>query len=121
MSGFFPIPPTIAARRIASVPRALYAQTETEWMLRKLFRVACINDLASAGEPPAIFIEGITSDTQGNLFIVDIPYGRILKYSINEDIFTVTATWSGEPNGLALDKEGLLLVADYKEGIVSDG
>ncbi|KAI9637761.1 uncharacterized protein MKK02DRAFT_23429 [Dioszegia hungarica] len=107
MSGFFPIPPTIAARRIASVPQALYATTESEWVL------------PSAGKPPTIFLEGITSDKQGNLFMVDIPYGRILRYDIAKGDFSVVSQWDGEPNGLALRDDGHLVVADYKEGILS--
>lgn len=75
---------------------------------------------ASAGVPPAIFLEGVTSDKQGNLFMVDIPYGRILRYSISEKSFIVVAQWDGEPNGLALTEDGTLVAADYKLGIVSD-
>jgi gluconolactonase len=31
----------------------------------------------------------------------------------------VLAEWDGEPNGLAVRSDGMLLVADYKEGLVS--
>lgn len=72
---------------------------------------------ASAGGVPAIFLEGITSDKQGNLYLVDIPHGRVLRYTDGE--FEQVAQWDGEPNGLALRDDGHLVIADYKEGIVS--
>lgn len=53
--------------------------------------------------------------------MVDIPYGRILKLHIASGEFTVVAQWDGEPNGLAMGLDGKLVVADYKEGIVSLG
>lgn len=51
--------------------------------------------------------------------MVDIPYGRILRYDIAKGDFSVVSQWDGEPNGLALRDDGHLVVADYKEGIVS--
>jgi sugar lactone lactonase YvrE len=51
--------------------------------------------------------------------VVDVPYGRILKYNLALSKFTVVADYDGEPNGLALRQDGMLIVADYKEGLVS--
>jgi gluconolactonase len=51
--------------------------------------------------------------------MVDIPYGRILQYSISSGAFQLCAQWEGEPNGLALRDDGHLIVADYKDGLVS--
>lgn len=90
---------------------------------------------AGSGIPPPIFLEGPTTDTQGNLFVVDVAYGRILKCDLNDSVgeakdgedgarrkdagWSVLAEYDGEPNGLALDLDGTLIVADYKNGIVS--
>jgi gluconolactonase len=51
--------------------------------------------------------------------MVDIPYGRILKYNLSSGEFSLVCQYDGEPNGLALMPDGRLVVADYKEGIVS--
>lgn len=60
-----------------------------------------------------IFLEGPVADSQGNLYVVDIPYGRLLRISPEKDV-CVCASWDGEPNGLAATSGGTLLVADYK-------
>jgi sugar lactone lactonase YvrE len=73
---------------------------------------------ASTLKPPPIFLEGITTDTNGNLYVVD---GRVLKLDLHgSGQFSVVAEWDGEPNGLALSDDGTLGVADYKQGVVSD-
>lgn len=61
-----------------------------------------------------IFLEGPVADSAGNLFVVDIPYGRILQINANKEV-EICATWDGEPNGLAATPDGQLLVADYKQ------
>lgn len=61
-----------------------------------------------------IFLEGPVVDDIGNLYVVDIPYGRILKID-PEKAVTVVAEWDGEPNGLAATDDGRLIVADYKQ------
>lgn len=56
------------------------------------------------------------ADNEGNLFVVDVPYGRILQISPDKEV-KVCAKWDGEPNGLAATPDGKLLVADYKQVI----
>jgi gluconolactonase len=50
---------------------------------------------------------------------VDVPYGRILKRRVDEGAWTVLADYDGEPNGMAIRDDGMLVVADYKQGMVS--
>ncbi|KAF4494838.1 quinate transport [Fusarium agapanthi] len=50
----------------------------------------------------------------GNLYVVDIPYGRILKIDDDKNV-SVACTWDGEPNVLVGTADGDLLVADYKQ------
>lgn len=52
--------------------------------------------------------------SSGDLYVVDIPYGRILRISPIKEV-SVQAQWDGEPNGLAVDPEGKLAIADYKQ------
>lgn len=68
---------------------------------------------------PRIFLEGVTTDAQGSMFMVDVPFGRVLRLSLTDGSFEVVAVWNGNPNGLALREDGTLVVADYREGIVS--
>ena len=69
------------------------------------------------GETIHSFIEGPSFDRQGNLYIVDIPWGRIFRVSPS-GAFDVVAEYDGEPNGLKIHKDGRIFVADYKNGIM---
>lgn len=75
---------------------------------------------SGSGIAPPIFLEGPTTDTNGNLFVVDVGQGRILRCRIESGEWELVIDYDGEPNGLTLDREGRLLVADYKNGIVSE-
>src|SRR3546814_1471118 len=53
----------------------------------------------------------------GNLYIVDIPFGRIFRLSPEKE-FTLVAEYDGEPNGLKIHKDGRIFIADFKHGIL---
>jgi hypothetical protein len=100
---FYPPPPVLKAELYLRIPDAIRCIGEdTEW--RGGF----------AGPFKHIFLEGPVADSAGNLFVVDVPYGRILKIDVNKNV-TVAAKWDGEPNGLAATAKGDLLIADYKQ------
>ena len=63
------------------------------------------------------FLEGPSFDKEGNLYVVDIPYGRIFRVSPQGE-FSVAAEYDGEPNGLKIHKDGRIFIADYKNGIM---
>ncbi|MFL9901339.1 SMP-30/gluconolactonase/LRE family protein [Paraburkholderia fungorum] len=63
------------------------------------------------------FLEGPSFDRDGNLFVTDIPYGRILRIT-PERQWSVVAEYDGWPNGLKVHRDGRLFVADHKRGIV---
>ena len=63
------------------------------------------------------FLEGPSFDRQGNLYIVDIPYGRIFKID-QQGIFTLVCEYDGQPNGLKIHSDGRIFIADYKNGIM---
>lgn len=50
--------------------------------------------------------------------MVDVGQGRILRCVIATGDWSLVVDYDGEPNGLTLDRDGQLLVADYKNGIV---
>jgi gluconolactonase len=63
------------------------------------------------------FLEGPCFDRDGNLWVTDIPYGRIFRISPGGD-WTLVAEYDGWPNGLKIHPDGRLLIADYKLGIL---
>ena len=68
--------------------------------------------------PMGSFLEGPSFDRAGNLYVVDLAWGRIFKVSPKGD-FDVVIEYDGEPNGLAIHKDGRLFIADHKQGILS--
>jgi sugar lactone lactonase YvrE len=63
------------------------------------------------------FLEGPAFDRAGNLYVTDIPFGRIFRVDARGS-FTLVAEYDGEPNGLAIDADGRILVADYRQGLL---
>ncbi|CAG9945011.1 unnamed protein product [Clonostachys rosea f. rosea IK726] len=103
---FYPPPPVIKAEVYLRIPddkRCLGQDSEWTGGFARTFQ--------------HIFLEGPVVDDKGNLYVVDIPYGRILKIDGEKNV-TVCCKWDGEPNGLVGTKDGTLLVADYKQGIL---
>src|SRR3954470_9578308 len=68
--------------------------------------------------PAGCFLEGPSFDRAGNLYVVDLAFGRIFRIDKNGN-FDVFAEYDGEPNGIAIHKDGRIFVADHKLGIVS--
>ncbi len=64
------------------------------------------------------FLEGPAFDRHGNLYVVNIPYGEVLRISPQGE-FEVVAHTDGWPNGLKIHRDGTLYVADYKRGILT--
>jgi gluconolactonase len=74
-------------------------------------------DANRAGFETDSFIEGPSFDTDGNLYIVDIPFGRIFRIAPN-GAWTLIVEYDGSPNGLKIHPDGRILVADYRHGIM---
>jgi gluconolactonase len=70
------------------------------------------------GVPVDSFIEGPSFDRDGNLYIVDIPYGRIFRISPSGQ-FELVAEYDGEPNGLKIAKDGQIFITDYRKGLMT--
>jgi gluconolactonase len=67
--------------------------------------------------PMGSFLEGPSFDRAGNLYLTDLAWGRIFKVSPKGE-FDLVIEYDGEPNGLAIHKDGRIFVADHKLGIV---
>ncbi len=75
---------------------------------------------ASANKPGRqidSFLEGPSFDREGNLWVTDIPYGRIFRIAPNGE-WTLVTQYDGWPNGLKIHKDGRVFLADYKNGIM---
>lgn len=67
--------------------------------------------------PAGSFLEGPSFDRAGNLHVVDLAWGRIFRISSRGDFETIIE-YDGEPNGLAIHKDGRVFIADHKHGIL---
>src|SRR5665213_1031474 len=74
-------------------------------------------DANKPGQTAECFIEGPAFDAAGNLYIVDIPFGRIFRIAPDKT-WSLVAEYDGWPNGLKIAKDGRILVADYMHGIM---
>jgi gluconolactonase len=75
-------------------------------------------DGADANRPGALtdcFIEGPSFDADGNLYIVDIPFGRIFRITPDKK-WSLVVEYEGWPNGLKISRDGRIFVADYMHG-----
>ena len=70
------------------------------------------------GAPVDSFIEGPSFDLQGNLWFVDIPFGRIFRASPGGEV-ELMAEYDGQPNGLKIDARGRIFIADFRNGIMT--
>ena len=64
------------------------------------------------------FLEGPSFDREGNLYLVDIAHGRIFRVSPDRE-WSVFAEYDGEPNGIAIHRDGRIFVADGANGILA--
>src|SRR5688572_24662735 len=103
----FPAPQIIETEVFAEVPAKL--------------RVKSVNqERIAAGKSPTpagCFLEGPAFDRAGNLYVVDLAFGRIFKVSPRGE-FELVIEYDGEPNGIAIHKDGRVFIADHKRGIV---
>lgn len=70
------------------------------------------------GQEVDSFLEGPSFDRAGNLYFVDIPFGRVFRLSATGTCDLV-CQYDGWPNGLKIHRDGRIFIADYKRGLVS--
>lgn len=74
-------------------------------------------DANRGGQPTDSFLEGPVFDEAGNLFVTDIPFGRIFRID-PAGRWSQVAEWAGEPNGMKFLNARELLVTDYRNGLM---
>lgn len=63
------------------------------------------------------FLEGPVFDDAGNLYVTDIPFGRVFRIDPKGE-WDLVAQWDGEPNGMKFLNATELLVTDYRNGLM---
>ena len=97
----------IKAELYTSMPARFRKKQRTDW-----------SDPNRQGAEVECFLEGPSFDREGNLWIVDIPFGRIFRISPRKE-WELVVQYDGWPNGLKFHKDGRAYIADYKVGLLA--
>jgi gluconolactonase len=100
-------PPRKTMEVFATVPERFHARGKTSrWV-----------DVQLHGAHTPAFLEGPSFDAQGNLWVVDIPWGRLFRIDPQGDMHC-ELEYDGEPNGLVFHPDGRAFIADNKNGLM---
>ena len=102
----FTPPQIIEARVLTRLPDRFRAKRRNAW-----------SDANKPGHEIDSFLEGPSFDRAGNLYVTDIPYGRIFRISPQLE-WTLVAEYDGWPNGSAFHRDGSLWITDYRRGLL---
>ena len=102
----FAPPPVIDSSVFLEVPKALWRSGTNQWV-----------ESQSGGAADADLPRGPSFDREGNLWVTDIPWGRLFKITPKGEI-SIALEYDGEPNGLKFHKDGRAFIADHKHGIM---
>ena len=102
----FKPPEIVEARVLTRLPDSFRRKQRTEW-----------SDANKPGAEVDSFLEGPSFDREGNLYVVDIPFGRIFRIAPSLE-WTLVCQYDGWPNGIAIHKDGSLWIADYRRGLL---
>jgi gluconolactonase len=96
----------IEVRPFTSLPAKYRGKRRTAW-----------SDPNRQGAALDSFLEGPSFDRHGNLWCVDIPFGRIFRIDPKGD-WELAAQYDGWPNGLKIHRDGQVVIADYRKGLL---
>ncbi len=96
----------IEARVFSSLPAKFRRKKRTAW-----------SDPNRQGAAVDCFLEGPAVDRRGNLWCVDIPFGRIFRIDPRGE-WDLVVQYDGWPNGLKIHKDGTIFIADYRKGLL---
>lgn len=99
-------PQDLPTQVFTRLPEAFWRDGDSDWVRAN-----------KPGQRVTCFLEGPSFDQAGNLYVTDIPYGRIFRIS-PEGAWSLVVEYDGWPNGLKVHRDGRLFVADYKQGIL---
>lgn len=103
----FAAPPAVQAQVFTTIP-AEYGRgaDRSHW-----------GDIQFPGAPTPTFLEGPSFDKEGNLWVTDIPWGRLFRITPQGKV-SIGLEYDGEPNGLKFHKDGRAFITDHKNGIM---
>ena len=96
----------VEARVFSALPAKFRRKRRTAW-----------SDPNRQGAAVDSFLEGPSFDRKGNLWCVDIPFGRIFRISPKGE-WDLVVQYDGWPNGLKIHRDGSAWIADYKRGLL---
>lgn len=100
-------PPSVVGRVFTTIPETFFKRGQrSEWA-----------EVQFHGAPTPTFLEGPSFDRNGDLWVVDIPWGRLFRISSGGQV-NVGAEYDGEPNGLKFHRDGRGFITDHKHGIM---
>ena len=102
----FEPPKRLKAETVFRLPDQYRNKRRTAW-----------SDPNRLNEPVDSFLEGPSFDRAGNLYFVDIPFGRVFRLSPAGQCDLV-AEYDGWPNGLKIHRDGRIFICDYKRGLL---
>ena len=103
----FKPPQVVEARVLTRLPDSFRKKRRSEW-----------GDANKPGHELDSFLEGPSFDREGNLYVTDIPFGRIFRITPALE-WQLVCEYDGWPNGIAIHKDGSLWIADYRRGLLS--
>lgn len=103
---FFCAPPSVETSVFTRLPDHFRKPRRTAWA-----------DGNRQGRFIDSFLEGPSFDRDGNLYVTDIPYGRIFRISPTGQ-WELVCEYDGWPNGLKIHRDGRIFITDYKRGIM---
>lgn len=74
-------------------------------------------DANRGGTPTDSFLEGPVLGDDGQLYVTDIPWGRVFRIDM-QGRWSLVAEYDGEPNGMKFLDAATLLITDYKNGLM---
>lgn len=95
-------------------------QAERKWLLPSAFqqpRQSLWGETNMRGHAIGSFLEGPSFDRDGNLLLVDVPFGRVFQVSTDGQ-WSLLCEYDGWPNGLKVHPDGTIFIADYRLGIL---
>lgn len=103
----FAVPPVVDAEPFAEIPGSFLVRNRRSTWGEVHLRTA---DLP-------VFLEGPCFDPAGNLWVVDIPWGRLFRISPAGAV-SCELEYDGRPNGLKFHRDGRAFIADGKNGLM---
>lgn len=99
-------PRDLQTQVFSTLPEAFWKDGDSDWVRAN-----------KPGQKVKSFLEGPSFDIHGNLYVTDIPYGRIFRIDA-QGKWDLVVEYDGWPNGLKIHRDGRIFVADYKQGIL---